>query len=311
MVRHPPAGLSPTTDQRYRALLRVHLIPQLGDVGLQKLSVIQIQEVANHLLREGHWGYGPKRHLSPKTVRDAVGLLRQARKQAVEWNLVAHNPADRVKLPRAARRGPQIATEKQARMLLDGLRGSSAFVPASISYHTGMRLGEVLALSWDDVNLSERTLNVRRSYTMMDGDGEPLFKEPKTRAGRRTVEIGSTLVEMLRRHRVHQAELQLRASGTWRNRHNLVCTREDGRPLISRSVGTQFTRKTRELGLAVTFHGLRHTHVSMLIKAGVPVNVISARIGHASPSITQDLYAHLMPGMGREAVELFEEMLGQ
>ena len=124
------------------------------------------------------------------------------------------------------------------------------------------------------------------------------------------MEIGSTLVEMLRTHRAHQAELQLRAGGAWQNQHNLVCTRDDGRPLISRSVGTQFTRKAKELRLKVTFHGLRHTHVSMLIKARVPVNVISARIGHASPSITQDLYAHLMPGMGREAVDLFEEMLG-
>ena len=77
-----------------------------------------------------------------------------------------------------------------------------------------------------------------------------------------------------------------------------------------KTVGTQFTRKAKELGLEVTFHGLRHTHVTMLIKAGVPVNIISARIGHASPSITQDLYAHLMLGMGRETVDLFEEMLG-
>ena len=140
-------GLSPTTDERYRALLRVHLIPQLGGIRLQELGVIQIQEMANHLLREGHRGYGSQRHLAPKTVRDVVGLLRQALKQAVEWNLVAHNPADRVKLPRAARREPQIATEEQARMLLDALRGSWAHVPAFISYHTGMRLGEVLALS--------------------------------------------------------------------------------------------------------------------------------------------------------------------
>jgi len=76
--------------------------------------------------------------------------------------------------------------------------------------------------------------------------------------------------------------MKLRAGSSWQNHHDLVCTKDDGSALISKTVGTQFTRKAKALGLEVTFHGLRHTHVSMLIKAGVPVNVISARIGQAS-----------------------------
>ena len=90
---------------------------------------------------------------------------------------------------------------------------------------------------------------------------------------------------------------------------NLVCTQDDGAPISSRAVGHLFSRRARSLGYNVTFHGLRHTHVSMLIKAGVPISTISARVGHSTPSITHDIYAHLLPGMGRHAVDLFEIML--
>lgn len=111
-------GLSPTTDQRYRRLLRVHIIPHSGETGLQKLSVIQIEEMINHLLREDHKGYGPKRRLSPKTVRDVISLLRQALKRAMEWNLITPNPTTRVNLPKPAPKEPKIATEDQAAALL-------------------------------------------------------------------------------------------------------------------------------------------------------------------------------------------------
>jgi len=80
-------------------------------------------------------------------------------------------------------------------------------------------------------------------------------------------------------------------------------------PSSSRAIGHLFSRRARSLGYNVTFHGLRHIHVSMLIKAGVPINTISARVGHSTPSITHDIYAHLLPGMGRHAVDLFESML--
>ena len=89
------------------------------------------------------------------------------------------------------------------------------------------------------------------------------------------------------------------------------CTQDDGAPISSRAIGHLFSRRARSLGYNVTFHGLRHTHVSMLIKAGAPINTISARVGHSTPSITHHIDAHLLPGMGRHAVDLFENMLLQ
>ena len=247
--------------------------------------------------------------LSTKSVRDCIILLKQALKQAIEWGMLSRNPADGVRIPAVTRRDPVILTEEQARSVLDSLAGTYGYIPALISYHTGMRLGELIALSWDAVNLDAKTIEVQQSYTLTDEDGRPVIKEPKTKAGRRTVEIGHTLIAELANHRKDQLEQQIAAGANWHNNLNLVCTKVDGVPISSRAIGHLSSRRARSLGYNVTFYGLRHTHVSMLIKAGVPINTISARVGHSTPSITHDIYAHLLPGMGRHAVDLFERML--
>lgn len=301
-------GITLTTERRYRGDIENHLIPQLGKVLLQKLTTLQIQGFVNQLLHSGFQGNGRSRGLSAKSVRDCVGLLRQALEQAVEWGLLNRNPVKGVKIPKVVQKEPQVITEAQAEMILTDLKGSYAWLPTLIAYHTGMRRGEILALCWDFVDLEEKTLEVRRTYSLHDKKG-PIFKEPKTRSGRRTVEIGSTLFKALKAQRKQQAEAKLRIGDKWENEHNLVCTRENGRFISAKALSELFSYRVRELNLDLTFHGLRHTHVSMLVKAGVPINVISARIGHSNPSITHNIYAHLLPGMGRDAVERFERML--
>lgn len=291
-------GLSPTTAQRYRFFVDGHIIPGLGAVPLQKLTALQVQEFITDRLEAGG---------SPKSVRDCILLLKQALAQAVDWGLLAENPAAKVRLPRVERREVTVLTPEQAQVALSALVGSYAWMPAMIAYHTGARMGETLALSWDAVNLDEKTIEIRRSYTL-HGESGPIFQEPKTRAGRRTVEIGDTLAMALREQRKAQAQLQLSYGGAWRDEHGLVCTLADGGFIRAKNLANLFRRRTRGAGLDVTFHVLRHTHVSLLIRAGVPINVISERVGHASPSITHDIYAHLLPGMGRDAADRFEEL---
>ena len=302
-------GLSPTTDRRYRDYINTHILPRLGNIDLQKLTTIQVQEFINYMLERGNKCSSNIKGLSAKSARDCIILFKQALKQAIDWSMLTRNPADGVRIPTVVRRDPVILTGEQAQSVLDSLTGTCGYIPALISYHTGMRLGEVIALSWDAVNLDATTIEVLQSYTLTDEDGRPVIKEPKTKAGRRTVEVGPTPIKALNDHRKAQLERRIAAGATWRNNLNLVCTKDNGAPISSRAIGHFFSRRARSLGYNVTFNGLRHTHVSMLIKAGVAINTISARVGHSTPSITHDIYAHLLPGMGRHAVDLFERML--
>ena len=302
-------GLSPTTDRRYRDFINSHILPSLGNIELQKLTTIQVQEFINYMLENGNKCTIIAKGLSAKSVRDCIILLKQALKQAIVWGMLTRNSADGVRMPTVTRRDPQILAEAQAEEVLDSLKPTYGYIPALISYHTGMRLGEVIALPWDAVNLEATTIEVMQSYTLDDEDGRPVIKEPKTKAGRRIVEVGTTLLKSLSDHRRAQLERRIATGANWHNELDLVCTQDNGAPISSRAIGHLFSRRARSLGYNVTFHGLRHTHVSMLIKAGVPINTISVRVGHSTPSITQDIYAHLLPGMGRNAVDLFERML--
>ena len=301
-------GLALSTVLRYRGHLDCHIIPHLGHVPLQKLTVLQVQSFANHLLKSGYQGKGSPRGLSPKSVKDAVGLLKLSLEQAITWGLLTRNPAVGVKIPKVVHKEMQVITEAQAEMILSALEGTYVWLPTMIAYHTGMRRGEILALCWDCVDLEKATIKVSHSFSLQDKKG-PLFKEPKTKAGRRTVEIGPTLVHVLQKHRKLQVEAKLAKGKKWKNKHNLVCTRDDGSYIPPKALSEFFSYQAKQLGIDLTFHGLRHTHVSMLIKAGVPINVISARIGHSNPSTTHDVYSHLLPGMSREAVDRFEKLL--
>lgn len=301
-------GLALSTELRYRGHINCHIIPVLGTIPLQKLTVLQVQAFANQLLQNGFKGNGRPRGLSPKSVRESVGLLKQALEQAITWGLLSRNSAIGVKIPKVVQKEMQVITDVQAEMILSALESTYAWLPTMIAYHTGMRRGEVLALSWDCVDLDKATIRVSRSFSLHDTTG-PLLKEPKTKAGRRMVEIGTILVKALQKHRKQHVEAKLALGKQWKNEHNLVCTRDNGSFISPKALSEFFTYQTKQLGLDLTFHGLRHTHVSMLIKAGVPINVISARIGHSNPSVTHDVYSHLLPGMSREAVDRFEKLL--
>ena len=299
---HPT--LSRATELRYQGMITNHILPRLGSMPLHRLTALHVQELANQMLRNGFRGNGRTRGLSPGSVSACVALLRQALEHAVLWGVLSSNPVKGIRVPKAQQKEIQVVTTAQADRILAALTGSYGWLPTVIAYHTGMRRGEILALSWDSVNLDEGTLRVSRSYSLHDKRG-PLFKEPKTRSGRRTVEIGPILAQILRNEHQHQ----MTASGAWHNEHNLVCTRRDGSFIRATALSELFAATARRLGIDMSFHGLRHTHVSMLVKARVPINVISARIGHSKPSITHDVYSHLLPGMSREAVERFEGIL--
>ena len=171
-----------------------------------------------------------------------------------------------------------------------------------------MRRGEVLGLRWRDVDLDHGLLRVEQ--TLVAPRYVLTFSEPKTSFGRRTIELDPETVAVLRDHRRRQAEEQL-AFGAGYIDSELVFRREDGSPEIPQLFTLAFKRVLREAELpAIRLHDLRHTHVALLARAGVPAKVIQERVGHHSAGFTLDTYGGTFAPQHREAVERLTALIG-
>lgn len=256
--------------------------------------------------------------LSGQTVRHHHRVLKQALKQAVVWRLLTINPASDIKAPKVHRKEMTILNPEQTRELIEAFKPTKLYMPVLIAASTGMRRSEILGLRWRDVNLDAADLKVTQVIEQTRSGLR--FHPPKTTSSLRTIALPALLIEVLRRHKANQAREHL-ALGLRRDANRLVISNPDGSPMppeyLTREFGRQFTfinERRTSLGQEplprIRFHDLRHTHISLLLIAKEHPNVVSARAGHASVSITLGIYGHLLPGMQEGAASRINELLG-
>jgi integrase len=174
---------------------------------------------------------------------------------------------------------------------------------------TGMRRSELLGLAWDSVDLEAGVLTVTQTLVVVSYRLE--LSEPKTEAGRRTVALDPQTVRSLQRHRARQLEERLACGQGWKET-GLVFTREDGSPIHPERVSTWFKQRVRAASLPpLGIHGLRHSYVTMLLRSGEPVRVVSRRVGHGGPNVTTAIYAHVLPGDDKAAALKGARLLDQ
>jgi integrase len=293
--------LRATTLASYEQLICSHVIPTIGAVQLQKLTAEDL-DALYATLSETH---------RPKTVRNIHGTIRKALSDAEPKGSVQRNVADLAdppKLSAAPKRDMRIWTGPQLRRFL-GLMESHRLHPAYfLAANTGMRRGEILGLRWGDVDLAAGRLSIRRALVSV---GYKLsVSDVKTDQGRRSIDLDGPTVAILRSWRARQLEERL-AIGSRHEDHGLVFARPEGTPLHPDYFSQTFDRAVARSGLPVIrLHDLRHTHASLLLAAGVPVKVVSERLGHSTPSFTMSVYQHVIPGMGADAARLFGELIG-
>jgi integrase len=285
--------------ERYQTLLRAHIIPGLGSIELQKLDGSAIDRLYATRREKG---------LAPLTLHHIHSLLRQVLASAVKTKKLARSPiADIETAPKAKRRDKiEVLDEAELAALLDHLRGHWLYIPTLVAASTGLRRGEVLGLRWRDIDFTKGTLQVTQAVEVVGG--KLGVKPPKTERSARTIKLPSSLAPELERHRKEQLEQRLKLG--LGGRPDLVFTSPLGKMFHLDSFSEAFVNKVAEIEIKpITFHGLRHTHVTLLLRSGVPVHVVSARAGHAKASITLDTYSHLLGGEDDDASKQAEAIL--
>ncbi|BDG59904.1 tyrosine-type recombinase/integrase [Caldinitratiruptor microaerophilus] len=292
--------VSKTTLLRYRWAADKHIKPALGYLPLSKVNTLTINDFYAELREQGK---------APATLRIVHAVLNQAMAAAVRWKLITSNPAAGADLPRVQRRQVQALTPDQAARLLEAAEGTDLYIPVLLGLTTGMRVGEICALRWDDLDFTTGTISIRHTQAV-DENRRVYLKVVKTKSSARRVDLSPEVVRALREHKARQNELRLQAGPNWQD-HGLVFCRADGSPEDRSNVNKRLKTLMRRAGLPVlsSHKAWRHTAASVMLAEGVHPKVVQERLGHSSISMTLDLYSHLAPGMQKAAAEKVEAAL--
>jgi integrase len=290
----------PSTYQSYEGHVRVHLIPAFGRVRLSRLTPQHVEAMMAKKLRDG---------LSPSTVVRIRATLRRALSRAVRLGLVQRNVAALADPPSAKATPVEAMTSEQATELLEAVEGHRLEALFVLALATGLRQGELLGLSWSDVDLEAKSLTVRHALQRVDG--ELTLVEPKTERSRRTLSLPPSSIKTLKTHRASQRREQLASGEAWHD-SGLVFTTDAGLPLDGVNVTRAFQRLLKNAGLPkMRFHDLRHACASFLLANGASMRVVMEQLGHSQIGLTMNTYGHVMPEALLDAAEKMEAVLAQ
>jgi len=296
-------AIGPRIAENYRAIIRLHLTPEIGTVRLQDLRTEHVLAVKATVSKA----------LAPATVKTILGFLRQALEAAVVAQLIARNPAAPVPSPSLAgtTRERRALTEEEIGELRKAADGTAVDAPIRFALATGVRQGELLGAAWESVDLERSVFVVRQTLAQLDGGFQML--PPKTRNARRMIELSGATVSMLRQHRVRQNTARLRLGGSWAD-WGLVFPAPGGEPWNRHTFYDGYRRVLDRTDIVapetINWHSLRHTAASLWLRAGIDVFTVSRRLGHGSASFTMDTYGHLLRGQQTAAAEALDHLLG-
>jgi integrase len=287
-----------STYERHEQIVRLHLRPALGRIKLSKLTPAHLQGLYRDKLDSG---------LSPATVQKIHAVLHKALAQALKWNMIPRNAADVVKAPRPAPEEMHPLSPDEARRLIEAVSGDALEALYVLAVQTGMRQGELLALKWEDVDLNEGVIHIRR--TLMRRGGRVALGEPKTKGSRRPVHLTDMAVAVLKTHLERQLEEIERLGDLYRD-NGLVFTSGVGTLINPTNLRRRsFAPMLQRAGLPrVRFHDLRHTCATLLFSKGAHPKHVQELLGHATVAITLDTYSHVIPGMGNYTARAMEDV---
>ena len=289
----------PTTYERYEQIVRIHVRPAIGSVKLKNLTPVHVRGLYREKLEAG---------LSARTVQYIHVTLHKALKQAVQDGLIPRNTTEAVKPPQVRREEIRPLSAEQVKVLLETACGDRLEALFVLAIHTGLRQGELLGLKWEDVDLEDGTLRVRR--TLATAKGGPVLMAPKTKSSRRSVKLTQGAMDALRSHLKGQLKDIDRAGSLWQE-NGLVFASEIGEFLDRRYLTShRFKALLKRAQLPeIRFHDLRHTCATLLLSSNVNPKIVSEMLGHATIAITLDTYSHVLPNMRDQAAAAMEDAL--
>lgn len=289
-------SISQQTYQVNESYIRNQIIPLLGDYSLSQLNPMILQQFINELIDKG---------LANSSVKRIFSIVHSSLDMAEKMQLIPKNYASFVHKPKLRRKELQVWDVREVQHFLTlASKDPYTYMAFHLALLTGMRQGEILGLRWIDIDFENQLLFVRQT---LSHDGKEFIPGAKTASGVRSIALDQDTIQLLKRH------LELVATDKdnkdYKDGGLVVCTNL-GEKIPPRMIMRVWYKLLRDSHLPkITFHDLRHTHASLLLKNNVHPKVVSERLGHSSIQITLDTYSHLLPNMQKEAAGKFWQTL--
>jgi integrase len=292
-TEHAERNCTPKTVERYRQLA-AYILPHIGNTKLQDLSALMLERVFNRLKDAGGRNRKTKetRPLSAKTVHHIAGLVHVALDTAMRWKLLKINPVDACQLPKIQKREAKALTVDQLKAFVEAARENGVYEFVMVAAATGARRGELLALTWSDVDFNSRAMRISKS---LEQTREGLRVKSTKNEKPREISLPRSVIEVLRNLRSVQAESRRLFGPDYRDDLNLVFGTPEGDFLKPDTLTAKVCLLATKAGLkGASLHTLRHSHGSQLLSNGVPLPAVSKRLGHSSVYVTATVYSHAL-----------------
>ncbi len=341
--------LQRTTFSAYKEMLDQKIMPALGHLKLSKIQPMHLQSFYNNLLEDGVRKDGKEGGYSPSTIKKCHAVISSILKTAVLWQVIESNPCDRVAPPRDKRITNEVKhfTLEQAETFLKALnmeysttyKAHDRIDDTGKKYHvaeytetrsiptqfkvffnlalfTGMRRGELIALTWSDIDFDNRTININKSTGYVNK--QMITKSPKNKSSIREITIPGPIMDLIKKYRTEQLEYKLSIGDQWIGDNHVFIQWNGSQMHLATPYGT-FKDIIKKYNATVEddskkipdipMHGLRHTSATLLISENVDVRTVSARLGHAQTSTTMNIYAHSLKKSDEKAADVLGNIL--
>ena len=300
--------LKQSTYVSYKGYIENHLAPAFPTLKLKDLTTKLLQDFYNYKLTE--------EGLSPKTITNLHRCLHKAMKQAVLEHHIDFNPCDAVSLPRNEKPQIEILTREEQQRLIYTSYNFRYGIFIRLTLATGVRLGELLGLRWEDVDFTKSMLSIRRTLNRLpkvdyNGTGnstEVIIQEPKTKNSIRSIPVIKAIITEIQQWRNVQLA-DARTAGDIYNDSGFIVTNLLGGYIEPRTFKDYYDEILKAAGLGhYTFHALRHTFATRAMEQGMDAKTLSTLLGHYSVSFTLDTYTHVLDSQKHEEMSLMEEL---
>lgn len=339
MKEYGKIQLQETTTNSYQMALDSKILPALGHMKLSKIKPMNILTFLNSLLKDGVRKDGKSGGYSDRTIRYQWQILSSMFQQAVYWQVLLDNPCSRVKVPKNKKPSDykyindkiDFFNENQVSVLLELIEDEPMKfqVAVHIALLCGLRHGEILGLTWNDIDTVNKTMNVNKARYRSEKEGMKT-KMPKSASSIRRVGMPIVLVNLLNQYKLYQNGQKAKCGDAWSSdwdKNPWLMTQWNGEGMhyhtlshwLTKTIKRHNKRIMDDKSLTIqdkkakwlpvlSFHKLRHTSATLLIAGNQDIKSVSMRLGHSTPSITMNVYAHGLTSSDEKAANFFDEM---